>query len=131
MPASLSAFLLVGAGGAAGAMARYGLSLLSLRIGASAPVGTLAANLAGCLIMGVLLEMLSRTGAVATGFDEQRRLLVGVGFCGAFTTLSSFVVDASQMLGRGESVAAFGYIAFTLAGGFACFYGGALLYRAL
>lgn len=126
-------FLLVGLGGAAGAVARYGLTLLAGRLGAAQPVGTLLSNLAGCLVIGMLVTLLARTPGIGDGAlaAQPARLLIGVGFCGAFTTLSSFVFEAAAMVERGNLALASGYFLLTLAGGFACFYGGAVLARAI
>jgi CrcB protein len=133
VPATVLAFLVVGVGGAAGAMARFGLTMATLRMSAHLPVGTLLSNLLGCFIMGGLVEILSRITWLGEGglITDHNRLLFGVGFCGAFTTLSSFVMEIVTMVQRNDVALAFGYLALTLAGGFAAFYGGLALTRAL
>ena len=133
MQATLVAFLVVGTGGAAGAMARYALTMATLRWSASIPVGTLASNLLGCLLMGGLVALLSRIewlGEVG-GVADHNRLLFGVGFCGAFTTLSALVLELNAMLQRNELLLAFAYLVTTLVGGFAAFWAGAVLARAV
>ena len=99
----LWSFVVVGLGGAAGAMARFGLTMATLRFSDTIPVGTLVSN----------------------------RLLFGVGFCGAFTTLSALVVELGAMAQRDDLGVAFAYLLTTLIGGFACFYAGAALVRQL
>lgn len=130
MPANLTAFLLVGAGGAGGAIARYGLTLLTARFGPGLPLGTLLSNLLGCLVMGGLAEFLLRVASpLDAGLDHHHRLLFGVGFCGAFTTLSALIFELSAYLQRAQLALAFSYLMLTLLGGFACFAAGAWLVR--
>ncbi|MBN2132702.1 MAG: CrcB family protein [Sedimentisphaerales bacterium] len=52
--------LLVGLGGFAGSVARYGLSVASLRYSIEWPIGTLAANVLGCLVIGILTALSAR-----------------------------------------------------------------------
>lgn len=133
MPATVIAFLVVGVGGAAGAMARFGLTMATLRWSQTLPIGTLASNLLGCLLMGALVELLTRVAWFADGgaITDHNRLLFGVGFCGAFTTLSSLVLELNTMLQRNDLLIAFGYLLVTLVGGFAAFWAGATLARAV
>lgn len=97
------------------------------------PWGTLGANLLGCLAMGVIAELV----ASAAWFNEagiipdQYRLLFALGFCGSFTTLSALVMEMHTMLQRSEILNSFAYLMATMIGGFACFYIGFLLTRAL
>ena len=100
-------FLLVAAGGAVGAMARYGLGLQALRLlGSAWPFGTLAANLIGGLLMGLLSGWLSQKG----GADPERfRLLLGVGVLGGFTTFSAFSLETAAMIERRELGSALAY----------------------
>jgi len=129
--ATLLAFLVVGLGGAAGAMARFGLTMATLRISGQIPVGTLASNLIGCFIMGGVVELLSRAALVPGGspISEHNRLLFGVGFCGAFTTLSALVLELTTLVQRDDLAIAFGYLTLTLAGGFALFIAGVWFVR--
>lgn len=133
MQASLLAFLIVGAGGAAGAMARFGLTMVTIRSSNSIPIGTLISNLLGCLIMGAIVQMLARVTWFAEGgiITDHNRLLFGVGFCGAFTTLSALVLEISTMVQRNEFALAFGYLLGTVIGGFAFFYAGSMLVRSI
>lgn len=133
MQATLLAFAMVGAGGALGAIARYGLTMATLSVSATLPVGTLTSNLLGCLLMGGLAEYLSTfVGLTDTELlTHHHRLLFGVGFCGAFTTLSSMVLELATLMQRDQVLAAFAYLLVTLIGGFALFYSGAALARTL
>src|SRR3954469_2980962 len=98
--------ILVMLGGAAGAGLRYEVGRLTLRqLGAGFPWGTLAVNLAGGLLMGLL------AGAL-TGIDMMSRpawLLLGVGVLGGFTTFSAFSLDLFYMIQRGQLGVAAGY----------------------
>lgn len=100
---------LVAAGGAVGAVARYGLGVQALRLwGQAWPYGTFIANLVGGLLMGLLAGWL----AVKGGADQERlRLLLGVGVLGGFTTFSAFSLETALMIERREFAPAFGYAA--------------------
>lgn len=130
---NLTALAAVGGGGALGALARYGLTLLWPRQADGLPVATLAANLLGCFLMGAVLQWLAESDwfAGTAISQEPYRLLLAVGFCGSFTTLSALVFEMSALLQRQDVALAFGYLAATIAGGFLCFYLGVLLARAL
>ncbi|MDP3890455.1 CrcB family protein [Nocardioides sp.] len=84
--------LLVAVGGAAGAAARYAASSRWDRPAPRLPSGTIAVNVLGSLILGVLIG----AGAGATGLA-----LLGVGFCGALTTYSAFAVQVTERAGPG------------------------------
>lgn len=90
-------FVLVAAGGAAGAAARYAISLGANRwFGPGQVWGTLAVNVVGSLLMGVLIGALA-----ARGEDGERwRLLLGVGVLGGFTTFSAFSLEAYGLIER-------------------------------
>jgi CrcB protein len=85
----LNNILLVGLGGGAGSMLRY---LCQRSLNLNFPYGTLLVNILGCLLIGVLWGLFSRH------VDEQKRLLLVTGFCGGFTTFSSFTYEGVQML---------------------------------
>ena len=94
MPQALTISLLVGFGGFVGALCRYGLSLLSQRFSFDWPAGTLAANMIGCLCMGVIMALAARGEALS----PELRLALATGFCGGFTTMSSMIYETSEML---------------------------------
>lgn len=131
MRALVVSFLLVGTGGALGAMTRLGMTMLLAHRILIVPLGTLASNLVGCFVMGMVLQLM----LTAEWFNqsslvtEQNRLLFAVGFCGSLTTMSSLIVELNTLMQRSEFLGAFTYLFMTFAGGFACFYAGAMLVR--
>ena len=125
-------YLFVAVGGALGAMARFALNVL-LQRDTAFPWGTLSANLLGCLVMGVIAYSVSASSWFNTAgiIPDQYRLLFAIGFCGSFTTLSALVMELHTMLQRGELLGSFAYMTATMLGGFAFFYLGFVLTRAL
>lgn len=106
---------LVAAGGVLGTLARYGLGLV-LPAPGHWPLPTLLVNVAGAFALGWLLEGLAGRGPDA-GRRRLLRLTAGTGFLGAFTTYSTFSLDAVQLFDAGRPADAFGYLAASLAGG--------------
>ena len=92
--------VLVGMGGFAGSVLRYLLALLLQRQAFVLPVGTLAANLAGCFILGGVVQL----AAPMLALSPEVRLLLATGFCGGFTTMSSMVYETAQFLREGEQL---------------------------
>jgi fluoride exporter len=119
--------LLVAAGGAAGAVARYGLGVQALRaFGPGWPAGTLIANVAGGLLMGLLAGALALRG----GADHERlRLLLGVGVLGGFTTFSAFSLETALMIERREYAPAAAYAAGSVVLAIAALFAGLALAR--
>jgi CrcB protein len=97
---------LVMAGGALGAALRFQATQMAIRLGHTGyPVATLAVNIAGGLLMGVLAALVLR-GHVG----EPWRLFLGVGLLGGFTTFSAFSLELFQMIERGALLTALGYV---------------------
>lgn len=95
----MKAILVVGAGGALGAMVRYLVFILANRLfGLNFPYGTIIVNVAGSLILGVLIEAL----ALRWDVTAELRLFMVVGFLGAFTTFSAFSMDTVVLYERGR-----------------------------
>lgn len=99
----------VALGGAAGSMARY--SCQKLFNTAGYPAGTLAVNIGGCFVIGVLMALALKQA------DEQRWLLLATGFCGGFTTFSAFSLEALQMLQQSRLAAFSVYVLASVGGG--------------
>ena len=105
--------LLVGFGSMLGGVSRYGLTLATQNVAAfSLPYGTLLSNLAGCLLIGLIAGFSGRTELLST----ELRLLLASGFCGGFTTMSSFIYELGQLLQDKEYFFASTYFVATLAG---------------
>jgi CrcB protein len=101
--------VVVGAGGFLGAIARYTVAgWVEQRWGGRFPYGTLAVNVAGCFLIGVLMTLAHERGVLG---NHARALLV-VGFLGSLTTFSTFgwethaLLRGEQLLVAGASVAA-------------------------
>jgi CrcB protein len=117
-------FILVGMGSMAGGVSRYGLTLLTQNVSAfSIPYGTLLSNLVGCLVIGLLAGFGARTEL----FSTEVRLLLATGFCGGFTTMSSFIYELGQFVQDKEYFFASTYFTVTLAGAGIAFVAGLLL----
>jgi fluoride exporter len=92
--------LAVGAGAAVGAWIRWWLGAVLNPVFPSLPLGTLAANLVGGLLMGFAMELLTRHAVM----PAEVRLLVTTGFLGGLTTFSTFSAEIVTLLTRGEYV---------------------------
>jgi CrcB protein len=110
--------LYVAAGGALGSLCRYGVGLLAARLlGKGFPWGTLAVNVAGCFVMGVVLELmadLETHASVALTSDARITFLhkaVTIGFLGGLTTFSTFGGDTIRELQGGQPGTALANIA--------------------
>jgi CrcB protein len=124
MPA-MPNLLLVMIGGAIGAGLRYEVGRVSLRLmGPAFPWGTLAVNLLGGLLMGVLAGSLARVDG-----GEPARLLIGVGILGGFTTFSAFSLETWNLATRGQSGLALAYVAASVVGSIAFLFAGIWLTR--
>jgi len=123
---TLHKLLLLALAGACGTLARYGLSgAVHGVMGRDFPWGTAAVNLLGCLLFGLVFVLADERQL----FRSELRLVLLVGFMGAFTTFSSLIFETGELL-RGAQWA---YAALNLLGqnilGFAAFYAGASLGR--
>lgn len=108
---NVQAAVLLSIGGVLGTLSRYYLGLLIVqRIGTAFPFGTLFINVTGCLLLGLVGGLAAEHGSVVT---PQVRLLIGVGFCGAYTTFSTFGYETMLLLKSGSYVQAFTYLALS------------------
>jgi CrcB protein len=122
-----SGILAVGGGAAAGAWLRWGLGIALNPVFPTLPLGTLAANLVGGLLMGVAMEVLTRHALLSP--DAQ--LLVTTGFLGGLTTFSTFSAEIVTLVLRKEYLWGTIAIAAHVAGSIALTIVGILLARAL
>lgn len=117
---------LVMLGGALGAGARHlvGRAVLAW-LAPAFPIATMAINIAGGLLMGLLAGSLVRLGVAGEGW----RLFLGVGVLGGFTTFSSFSLETVTLAQRGEVAQAALYVAVSVAGSIAALVAGLALAR--
>src|SRR5205823_7045410 len=93
-----SGFIAVGGGAAVGAWLRWGLGMALNPLFPTLPLGTLAANLIGGLMIGFAMELLTRHAVL----PPEVRLLVVTGFLGGLTTFSTFSAEVVTLLLRRE-----------------------------
>lgn len=92
-------YILIGIGGAIGAMGRYVLQGLVYQFtGTGFPYGTLAVNLIGCFLIGLFMELSENRFFT----DPQIRIFITVGILGGFTTFSTFGYETFSLLRDGE-----------------------------
>ncbi|MBR1609659.1 MAG: CrcB family protein [Kiritimatiellae bacterium] len=113
---TLLEILLVGCGSFVGGAARF-LVAKALPVGGAAgfPWATFAVNVAGCFLLGAVSGFAGRAG----GLDPRLRLLLATGFCGGFTTFSTFLGENAAFLRSGHDTLAAIYVASSLALGLA------------
>jgi fluoride exporter len=84
-----SNILLIGLAGGTGTILRF---LVQKNLNTSFPFGTLLVNIIGCMVIGIAWGYFSRN------YNEQKQLIILTGFCGGFTTFSSFTAEGLQMM---------------------------------
>ena len=85
-------FALLAVGAIAGAFLRY-IMVASPKTVAGLPLNVLAVNIVGSFVLGLFSIL-----AIALNLNSNYTLLVGTGFCGAFTTMSSFALETSNLI---------------------------------
>jgi len=92
-------YLWIAVGAIAGASARYFLSgLVARNVSATFPYGTLLINVTGSLVLGFFLVYSTERALL----DPRWRLLVAVGFCGSYTTFSSYAFESFSLMEQGQ-----------------------------
>jgi CrcB protein len=120
--------LVIGIGGFVGAVARYGIAVwIGQRWGRSFPLGTFVINVSGSFLIGLLMTLM------AERFTEnpQWRLLLVVGFLGAYTTFSTFEYETGALLKDGEWLFAGLNVVLSVIVGFAALKLGEVLAKAI
>ena len=99
--------MIVGFGGFLGTAARFGsVRLISNLTTISFPYGTLFVNIAGSFLIGILYALGNKT----TILSPEMRLLLATGFCGGFTTFSTFALDCVNLMRDEQYISIFLYI---------------------
>lgn len=102
-------FLMVGLGGALGAMLRYAVSCIPYK--GPFPVLTLITNVTGAVLIGFIVAM-----AGAKNLSANSVLFLKTGVCGGYTTFSTFSLEAYQLFQNGRTDLALVYVIFSVAG---------------
>jgi len=103
--------LLVALGGLLGSVGRYWLAGAVQRLnGAEFPVGTLAVNALGSFAVGLIMALSVERGAL----PANARIFLTIGFCGGFTTMSTFSYETMALLRDGEVALGIGNIGATV-----------------
>ena len=128
MPRSLRAFVLaaVAAGGALGTIARYELSLAEPVTSGRFPWATLGVNLAGSLLLGIVLATLADRATASVW-----RPFLAVGVCGGLTTFSTWMMESVLLVRDGHAASAALYVVVSLVLGFVAIVLGVFATRAV
>ena len=93
-------FLMLAAGSLAGGLARYYMAGFVYRaLGTSFPYGTFTVNMTGCFFVGFLSSLADKKFLIG----PDGKLLLMIGFCGAFTTFSTFMLETANLMKDGEA----------------------------
>jgi CrcB protein len=108
-------YLLVGAGGFVGAMARFWVNtMVTQRMGLRFPYGTFLINVSGCFLIGFFMYLLAERGVL----DAHWLYIIVVGFIGAYTTFSTFEYETMRALHDGQLGIGLLYVASSVLVGF-------------
>ena len=126
---TIMSVLLVGAGGFLGAIARYGVTLgVSGVVKSPFPVATFLINVSGSFLVGIIGALVARR---VTASPEVLRLVLAVGFLGAFTTFSAFEAETAWMIRDGRAGLGAVYVAASVLAGLLAVRAGTALGNAL
>lgn len=124
----LKTLLIIGTGSFAGGVLRYLISKAVQNYSSlSFPLGTLLVNILGCFAIGAFYSLFERNNLLNT----ELRLFLTVGFCGGFTTFSTFANESFQLIRDGNFLLLSTYIIFSLLGGLFMLYLGYTIIKLL
>lgn len=104
--------LIVGLGGAVGAVMRYLIGLLPFNPDNGFPIKTFIINVVGAFVIGIVAAL-----AAKNSINPKLVLFLKVGICGGFTTFSSFALETDQLLMKGQSLTAVLYVLLSIFAG--------------
>ena len=90
--------LMVGIGGFVGSVCRYLISLIPINEKYTFPIKTFVTNILGAFIIGLIVALALKR----PDMDPKTTLLIKTGFCGGFTTFSTFALESSDLIGKGQ-----------------------------
>lgn len=123
----MKAYLLVALGGAIGSTSRYGISeLFYHRTNQTFPWATLFVNLAGCLLIGLLIGAAQRYQFLN---HNSIKAFFLIGLCGGFTTFSTFSVETLRLFQNSQNIQAIAYIIMSIVLGLALTFLGYILIK--
>ncbi len=124
----LKVILAVGTGGFIGSVGRFYISKYVQNLaGSSFPLGTFVVNIAGCLFIGLFYGLFMKYADLSPSW----RLFLTTGFCGGFTTFSTFSYENIALLRDGQYVFFFGYAGGSLLAGLIFTFLGLMLSRVI
>ena len=104
--------LLVAIGGLVGSVARYWIAgWVQNMNGSQFPFGTLAVNVSGSFVLGLVMTLALERGLLSADM----RILLGTGFCGGYTTMSTFSYESMALLQYGDPTAGLANVGLTIA----------------
>lgn len=117
---------IIGAGGAVGSVLRYySGQFISKNYPSQIPLGTLIVNLLGCLLIGILLGYFAKN----QGLSNEWKLLLVTGFCGGYTTFSTFAAENITLIQNQQVSQAILYIGLSVLLGLAAVFFGIMISR--
>lgn len=124
----IKTLLLVGTGGFFGSISRFLASrFMQNNFPSSFPVGTFLVNITGCLLIGLIYGFSERSSMLTPGW----KMFLAVGFCGGFTTFSTFANENLALLRDGEFLHFFLYTGLSVFLGIAATFFGVLITKIL
>jgi CrcB protein len=110
----IKTLLLIGTGGFAGSISRYLLTkFIATKWPMAFPWGTFSVNIIGCFLIGIIMGM-----SFQSSISTQTRLLLATGFCGGFTTFSTYSLEIFELYQRGQAGISMLYLFTSILAGF-------------
>jgi CrcB protein len=124
----MNKYLLVGAGGFLGAIARYWLgSFIGSRMGVRFPYGTVVINISGSFLIGLIVTLIAQR----THWNANWSYLIPIGFIGAYTTFSTFELETLRSFQEAEIFYAFANVIVSVVLGFVAVWLGVVTGRSM